>query len=142
MKSPRNDPWFFDEVVPSPDKQYTLTYKNVGEIAMSAPCGGTCELEANGKIYQLDAHFGGPAIWNTSSDRIALPVWTRTRNQKLAVIDINEMTLSTSEKNFRVIQLEGFQHNIITGIDSPIYKSEKIEFDIEKEAFEELMHIR
>ena len=142
MKKSSGNPWNFHLAYPSPDNQHKIEYQNVGEIAMSAPHGGSCILYVHGKKYEPDAHFGGPALWNSESDKIAIPLWTRSRNQKLAIIDIKKMTLAISAKNFRVIQLEDFQENLISGIDSPIYKTEKIEFELELEDFEQVLDIK
>lgn len=142
MKKTSGTPWNFAEECISPNGKYKLKFFNVGEVGMSAPMGGSCFLEIDGRDYQIPGHFGGPAAWNEHSTKIALPYWTKTRSQKLAVIDTDKMELHLSAEGFRVIQLSHFEDDVIHGVDSPIYLSEKINFDLRKEAMGETIKIR
>ncbi|MCB0374354.1 MAG: hypothetical protein KDD04_00380 [Sinomicrobium sp.] len=135
MNASSGTPWNFREAYGSPDGKCKLEYENVREVGMSAPMEGVCFLEIDGRRYRLEGSFGGPAVWNSLSDKIAVPFWTKTRSQKLAVIDIKTMRIWISEKNFRVIQLSAFENDTVFGTDSPLYQTEKIEFDVRTETY-------
>ena len=45
------------------------------------------------------------------------------------------MKFFLSKKTFRVIQLQEFKNDLIMGIDSPIYRTEMIEFDLYTEKY-------
>ena len=142
MKKTSGTPWNFAEEYSSPDGRYKLRFFNVGEVGMSAPLGGGCYLEFDGRGYELPGHFGGPVAWNEHSTKAALPYWTKKRSQRLAVVDVEKMELLLSEEIFRVIQLSHFEDELICGVDSPIYLSEKIEFDLRRQPMGASVEIR
>jgi len=85
--------------------------------------------------------YGRPIVWNEASNKAAILYWTKNYFQKLAIVDIVRMKISISEKNFRVIELSKFENELIYGIDSPINRTEKIEFNLKTEKFSEEMQI-
>jgi len=124
----------------------TLEYSNLYEIGMGAPISGICKLNKNvGNIIIAD-NCGGPALWNESGLKLAIPIWEnsflRGKIQKIGIVDLEKNTLTKYKKKFRVLNLESFNNNKITGIDSPIHKSKTIEFNIENEKVEKIIEIK
>jgi len=118
----------------SPNGLYTLEYEQIGEIAMGAPLGGACYLTGkNIERIEVSYHAGGPAIWDMNKSRVAFPSWTKDRMQKLTLVDLDQKKIITYSKQFRVLELEVFEGDIIKGIDSPIYKTEIVYFDTSNE---------
>ncbi len=121
----------------SPNGSYKIEYEHIGEIAMGAPLGGACYLTGdNIERIEVSYHAGGPVIWDKHKIRVAFPSWTKERKQKLTLVDIDQKKIITYAKQFRVLELEAFEGDIIKGIDSPIYKSEVVHFDIFYEPIE------
>ena len=52
------------------------------------------------------------------------------------------MKIHISDKDFRVIQLDKFENDLIFGIDSPIYRTEKINFDIRTEKYVNVIEVK
>lgn len=134
-------PWNFEIQYSSPDGQKSLEFGYVGEVAMGAPLSGECFLNIGIEKYKLKGMFGGPVVWSENSEIAAIPYWTIDRFQKLAIIDVNAMELSLSKKMYRVIELSEIKNGLVIGIDSPIYRTEEIEFDIETEEYESRIEI-
>ena len=102
------NPWNFnniDKCLKSPNRLYRVEFGGLCEIAMGAPIGGECFLLKDGKKIKLNNFCGGPIIWNNLSAKIALPTWTRSRKQKIVIIDIETMTATTYSKEFRVFKI-------------------------------------
>lgn len=137
MNNKYPNPWDFSNIdsnLISSKKGYKIEYGETNEIAMGGPLGGECYLisKDGGKI-KLSDWAGGPAIWNETGNKVAIPIWTPDRNQKIKLIDIENHKVIVFSRKFRVLDLERFDKNLIVGIDSPIFKSAKVKFDIEKE---------
>ena len=138
------DPWNFSNNDPglrSPDGQFKVEFGALIEIAMGAPIGGPCFLIIGNKKIEIYSWCGGPVIWNNSSDKIALPIWTKNRAQQIAVVDLNEMTITTFKEMFRVLHFDTFNDNLITGIDSPIYMTSELNFNIDVEEIESVRQL-
>jgi hypothetical protein len=124
----------------------TLEYSNLYEIGMGAPISGICKLNKNGGNIIIAVNCGGPALWNESGLKLAIPIWEnsflRGKIQKIGIVDLEKNTLTKYKKKFRVLNLESFNNNKITGIDSPIHKSKTIEFNIENEKVEKIIEIK
>ena len=58
---------------------------------------------------------GGPAVWETNGRRVALPVWTMRRDQRLAVVDLAARTLTIYAQKFRVLNLKAFDEGEVVG---------------------------
>jgi hypothetical protein len=136
------NPWDFsnkDKQMVSPDGHYKIEFGELSEIAMGAPVGGECFLvQSDNSKIRLSDLAGGPVVWQTQGGKVAFPVWTRSRDQKIAVADINARTLTIYSQTFRVLDMKTFDQGIITGQDSPIHMSTSIEFDIAKEKIEKV----
>ncbi len=104
---------------------------------MGGPLGGKCFLvyPDNSKL-QLADRAGGPAVWETDGRRVALPVWTVSRDQRLAVADLQARTLTIYSQKFRVLNLKTFDQGIIMGQDSPIYRTDNVQVDTANEPIE------
>jgi hypothetical protein len=146
MTSSYPNPWDFsnkDRNLISPDGQFRVEYGELFEIAMGAPVGGECFLvyPDNSKL-KLSDWAGGPVVWETQGRRVAFPVWTRARDQKIAVVDIETHMLSIYSETFRVLDLKAFENNIIRGQDSPIHMTIQIEFDTSKQKVEKVKQLK
>lgn len=141
------NPWDFNSSISFEDFGCKLIYEDLNEIGMGAPISGTCYLvnEENSK-FLINNRCAGPPVINDEKTKIAIPIWTnsffRGTHQKLCIIDVNEMVLSTFKKPFQVLDLRTFEKNIIKGFDSPKYKTKLVEFDILKERIIERMKLK
>ncbi|MGV6832051.1 MAG: hypothetical protein ACWA5P_10900 [bacterium] len=128
-------PWDFKNEYPAPNGLILLEFGDLGEVAMGAPLSGECFLNINGAKRKLDGLFGGPIVWSENSEIAAIPYWTKNRAQKLVIIDTKRMRMMISKKNFRVIELSEIKNGLVLGIDSPIYRTEQIKFNIAAEEY-------
>ena len=124
----------------------TLEYSNLFEIGMGAPISGICKLnKKRGNIFLIGDNCGGPALWNESGIKVAIPIWEKSflrgKIQKIGIVDLKKNTLTKYKKKFQVLHLETFENNKIQGIDSPIHKSKTIEFNIENEKVEKIIEL-
>ncbi|MEP3209724.1 MAG: hypothetical protein ABJN95_11065 [Maribacter sp.] len=142
MSNNLETPWNFANESLSPNGKFILQFGYVGEVAMGAPLSGECFLLFDNKKFTLNGMFGGPIVWNEISDKAAIPYWTENRFQKLAIIDMSEMKIYISDKDFRVIQLDKFKNDLILGIDSPIYRTEKINYDFRTEKYVKVIEVK
>lgn len=135
------NPWDFhnsDKSLKSSDGRLKIEYYDLNEIAMGAPLGGKCFLitDSNNKILIGD-WCAGPACWNSNDTMIAIPIWERTllkgTIQKLIVVDLVAGGIIKYKRDFRVLDIRGFENGIIYGYDSPNHKPDIIEFNISKE---------
>lgn len=139
------NPWNFsnsDKNLTSPNKKYRIEYTELYEIAMGAPIGGECFLISNDIKIKLSDFCGGPIIWNQESSKIALPIWTKNRDQKIGIYDIESKTMTVYKRKFRVLQLDRFIDNKLIGIDSPIFQTEKIEINTKTEIIESISKLK
>jgi len=91
-------PWDFsndNKALTSPNNNYKVGYYDLNEIAMGAPIGGKCFLEiANKKKVLINNWCGGPAVWETDGQLIAIPIWQRKSwegtVQQIGIVDIEK----------------------------------------------------
>ena len=136
MNNTYPDPWNFsntDKNMVAPNGKYSVTFSELSEIAMGEPLKGICYLILGNRKIKICDHAGGPIIWNEAGDCIALPVWTRNRKQQIGILDINSQTLTLFRNEFNVLHLKKFQNNMVSGIDSPLHKSNTLNFDLSVE---------
>jgi len=142
MTTSNSTPWNFsneDKNLFSPNGHYRLEYGVLSEIAMGAPVGGNCFLVyPDHSKRKLHDRAGGPAVWETAGFRVALPVWTVRRDQRLAVADLDARTLTIYAQKFRVLALQTFDQGLIAGQDSPIHLMATVRFDTAKEPVEQV----
>jgi len=134
------NPWDFsnaDKNLTSNDGQFRIEFGELNEIGMGAPIGGKCFLvtNTNDKIL-LNQWCGGPILWETRSNKVVLPIWTRKflkgTVQQIAIADLDTRTLTTYSQTFRVLDLRTFDDKNIYGYDSPIYKTKTLSLDISR----------
>ncbi|MGI4865330.1 MAG: hypothetical protein ACRYFZ_15520 [Janthinobacterium lividum] len=140
MATSNPTPWDFsneDKNLSSSEGHHRLAYSELSEIAMGGPIGGKCFLlyPDNSKLKVSD-WAGGPAVWETGGRRVALPVWTMRRDQRLAVADLHARTLTIYSQKFRVLNLKAFDQGIIMGQDSPIHLTTTMQFATANEPIE------
>lgn len=137
------NPWNFsnlDKNLHSPNGQLKAEYGALNEIAMGGPLTGEIFLILDGHRINLNIRCGGPVVWNKMSDKVALPIWTTSRKNKIAVVDIKDLTLIIYKKEFRVLLLDRFYENHIRGIDSPTHMSTVFDFNLNKEVIESIIN--
>jgi len=134
------NPWDFpNENSNGLDNEYEakINYLNPNEIGMGGPLGGLCELKMQRKKKILiDKWCGGPAIWNKTKLKMAIPIWERSflrTIQRIGILDLTYLTLTKYQTKFRILDLRTFGENSIRGFDSPIHRTKLIEFDIENQ---------
>ncbi|ARS35671.1 hypothetical protein [Pontibacter actiniarum] len=144
------NPWDFhntDKKLTAYTGEFKVEYYNLNEIAMGAPIGGECYIvnKENGK-YKIGDCIAGPPVWETNTNRVAVPTWTRTllkgTMQKIILTDLDKMTLTTFSEIFDVLDLSSFDKNLIHGYDSPIYKKRIVAFDIKKAKVEKVTELK
>lgn len=142
------NPWNFhntDKELASPNLLSKLVYYDLNEIAMGAPLGGPCCLEGSGEKVKIHDWCGGPPVWHTDAQLIAIPIWKRDPAkgtiQQLGIVDVKHRELKIYSKTFRVLDLQSFEKTIVHGIDSPIYNIETVSFDIETEKVESIIKL-
>jgi hypothetical protein len=132
------NPWNFsnnDKNLISNDGRFKIEFGELNEIGMGAPIGGQCYLVTNGnEKVLLNKWCGGPVIWETKLNQVALPIWTRRflkgTIQQIAIADIDTRTLTIYSQTFSVLDLRAFDNNKIYGYDSPIYNTKTLKLDI------------
>lgn len=145
MNNEYPNPWNFSNInknLLSPNGKYKIEFGELYEIAMGAPIGGECYLIYANKKFKLNDRSGGPVIWNDESNKIALPIWTKQKNQKISIVDITNLTITIFKKEFRVLHFGKFLNNNLFGIDSPIYMTTKLNFDTDKEEVETIKQLK
>lgn|SRR5690606_35005976 len=133
------NPWDFsnsDKNLISPNQNGKIVFAELSEIAMGAPISGQSFLVIDDTIVKINGCTGGPVIWNESGDKVALPIWTKNRKQKIAIVNLNNLTITTFKKVFSVIHFKRFSDTTLSGIDSPIYKTSSFDFDLNNENIE------
>lgn len=120
-----------------------LNYSNLNEISMGGPVIGLCEIIKNGHDhYFIDQYCGGPAIWNESGLKFAIPIWERSlfhgSYQRIGIFNLESDVIIKFKRRFRVLDLQIFINESIKGIDSPIYQKNLFEIDINIEPIKEI----
>ena len=144
------NPWDFFNGNPqliSNDGINKIEYDNLMEIAMGAPLGGPCSwINQTGEKQILEKWCGGPALWNTTGTKVAIPGWTRKflrgTVQQIMVLDIEKRELIRYKKIFNVLDLRTFDGNEICGYDSPMYRKKIVRFDLLAEKVTERKKIK
>ena len=143
------NPWDFDntdKTLVSSDNFHKVVYNDLNEIAMGAPIGGQCYLETvDNKKIKIHDWCGGPVVWETDGQLLAIPIWTRKflkgTVQQIGILDTRTMELKLFAKTFRVLHFRSFDKTTIYGYDSPIHKTTTISFDIEKEKIDTIIKL-
>jgi hypothetical protein len=123
------NPWRFGnnhKQTRSPDNVHRLVYYDLNEVAMCGPLGGSCYLESNDKRKFDLGWCGGPPVWETAGQLVAVPIWTPERRQRLGVLNVITKELTVFQESFGLLHLRSFENNLID-----INQSKP--FDIQKE---------
>lgn len=139
------NPWDFNnenKELTSLNGANKIEYLDLGEIAMGAPLGGSCQwIDKDGQITELKKWFGGPAVWNSDGTKVAIPTWTKKffkgTVQQISILDVTTRELICYSKTFDVLDLRTFEKNEICGYESPIHKTKTVKFDLHKERIAE-----
>ncbi|UPT67089.1 MAG: hypothetical protein M0D57_22230 [Sphingobacteriales bacterium JAD_PAG50586_3] len=134
-------PWNFgndDKGMVSPSGKYRLEYGDLREFGQGSPLQGALFLTnvKSGKKVKLFELAGGPPVWDEHDDIAAVPVWWMGcmvgRSQRLLLIDLTRKELVLFKKKFKLLDLKVLSYAVITGTDSPVYKSKRVVFNIGK----------
>ena len=119
-------PWTDAAVLVSPDGRCTARITDAMEIAMGGPTAGELRL-SNG--FRLSGC--SPAmVWSDDSAYLAVPQWTRTRSQRLAIVSVHARTVHYGPGEYRVLQLERFEGGLVQGVDSPIHRPRRVQWRV------------
>ena len=110
----------------SPDGKLSAEVVDLGEIAMGAPMSGLLQI-SNGFEYD---NCSPSIVWSDDSRYLAVPIWTRERQQQLIVIDVSEQKVYHWPQTYRVLELHSFAKGTIRGIDSPVYRPEEVSWEL------------
>ena len=119
-------PWTGSVYLTSPDGKLTAAINDAGEVGQGAPTSGILNI-SNGLSYQ---RCNPSIVWSDDSQYLAVPQWTRERDQRLLVISLEQKFSGYARGLFRVLELHSFLNGKIKGIDSPIYQPREIEIDV------------
>ena len=119
-------PWDYSVYLTSPDGELTAAIIDASEIAMGAPTWGTLTI-SNGMTFQK---CNPSIVWSDDSQFLAVPQWTRERDQRLMIIAVKENKVGYATGIFSVLELHSFVGGKIKGIDSPIHKPSEIDIDV------------
>jgi hypothetical protein len=139
-----SNPWAFDnadEQMFSPNKQNRIEYGELIELAMGSPLAGECYwCDSDNRKYKLSGLYGGPPVWNSKGNMVAIPIWSRTifkgTIQQLSIIDVIKSEWTLYKRTFRVLDLRRFQNEIVSGYDSPICDTTPLHFELSREQIE------
>ena len=121
-------PWTYSVYLTSPDGKLTAVIDDASEVGMGAPTYGILNI-SNGMFYQS---CNPSIVWSDDSRYLAVPQWTRERDQRLLVISLEDQSSGYAPGLFRVLELHSFLNGKIKGTDSPIYQPREIEIDVKQ----------
>ena len=119
-------PWTGSVCLTSPDGKLTAAIDDASEVGQGAPTSGILNI-SNGMSYR---GCNPSIVWSDDSQYLAVPQWTRERDQRLLVISLRDKSSRYASGLFRVLELHSFLNGRIKGIDSPIYQPREIEIDV------------
>ncbi|HPW87725.1 MAG TPA: hypothetical protein PKZ31_01325 [Kaistella chaponensis] len=140
------NPWNFennDAKLVSSNNLYKVVYGELNEIGMGAPIGAKCFIEVNKEKIKIHDWCGGPPVWETSGELLAIPIWNKRfwkgTIQQIGIANLKTKELKIYSKTFAVLDLRTFDNTIVYGYDSPIHKTKTLIFDIEKEKIQTVL---
>lgn len=119
-------PWAYSVSLTSPDGELTAAIIDASEIAMGAPTHGSLTISSGITFQRCNPSI----VWSDDSQFLAVPQWTRERDQRLMIIAVKENRVGYAPGIFSVLELHSFVGGRIKGIDSPIYQPCDIEVDV------------
>ena len=99
---------------------------------MGAPTRGTLTVRLKGQQKPLIelSNSSGSFVWSSDSTAIAFPRWITNHDQRLCMLRLPGGQAEVMAGHFSVLQLEYFCEGRVIGVDSPIYRPKKVEFQI------------
>jgi len=112
----------------SSDGRYDATFNDANEIAMGGPSLGTLRVrdKKDERLIVEMPGVGASFVWSSDSRAIAVPHWTKIKDQRLRIVRIPSGEFDESKDEYSVLQLESFDDYRLIGVDSPIYLPRKI----------------
>lgn len=124
-------PWNDSADLTSPDGRFRALIPDAWEVGMGAPTSGTLSIidaADKGRIIARIESCNPSLIWSSDSTALAVPRWTRERTQKLCVVAVPSGNIIAEAEGFRVLELQGFDCGVISGVDSPAHMPRAFEF--------------
>jgi hypothetical protein len=119
-------PWTDSVYLISPDGKLSAEISDAMEVGMGAPTHGTLQI-SNGMSFRS---CNPSIVWSDDSRYLAVPQWTRERDQRLLVISVEERSFGYAPGTFSVLELHSFSGGKIKGIDSPVYRPSVLEIEV------------
>ena len=114
---PPISPWSYSARLESPNGKFTALFKYGGEVCQGGPTYGVVSVSNGITFDSCNASF----VWSDDSKYLAVPQWTRYREQRLLLINSEFQTFQLLPEVFQVLELHSFTHGVVAGIDSPVY---------------------
>ncbi len=124
----KTSPWDDDVSKESPNGELVAVIEDAHEIGMGAPTWGDLKISNGMKIEGCNPSI----VWSEDSRFLAVPKWTRDKNQRLIVIDVEREKIYPFSGEYAVLELDRFENGTISGVDSPIYRSQNFTRSIEE----------
>lgn len=93
------------------------------------------------KIVTINDWTAGPVLWSDNNQKVALPIWSENRKQKILIIDVNTLVATLNKKEFRVLHFKSFIGDHLKGIDSPLYKPDALDFNLNYQEVDEIQNL-
>lgn len=120
-------PWHSETIESrSPDGRFTAVVHEPTEIAMGAPTSGELKV-SNG---QSGDGCSPSIVWSDDSRFLAVPQWTKDREQRLMILNVETRERKFAPQTYRVLALASFSGGIVRGVDSPIHEPVELAFDV------------
>lgn len=126
-------PWNIENnhnILFSPCGKMKVQYRNLYEFAMGSPLVGEAIIEVGKLQYLVDEMCACPPVWSSTSQLLAIPIWTQGRAQEIGIIDVQKFEMRISRATYRVVHFASFCGNVLHGTDSPLHQPKNFAFDI------------
>ncbi|WP_426058224.1 hypothetical protein [Hymenobacter sp. B1770] len=144
-------PWDFNvgtQQFVAHDHSQSLRYQFdcLNEIGMGGPLRGPCLwVMPDGKEVQIHANCGGPPVWQQQGNYVAISIWKfswlTSWTTQIGVLEPASKQLILFKKSFKALHLKQFDGCLITGVDSPIYLPEALQFDTSVATIERIIQL-
>lgn len=136
-KKQKSNPWGFAGIINFPNIDTEVRYYCPTEMAMGSPLGSPIDYIQYGSVeMHPKGVFGGPPVADVKNNEIAIPEWIGHK-QKIRIFNLETGKSRISRKFYRVLHLKSFVAGNLTGIDSPIHKSEGLDINTNENGFYE-----
>jgi hypothetical protein len=127
-------PWIDSVERISPDGRFRALITQATEIAMGGPTRGVlviAENQRDGRVHARLESCSPSFIWSNDSRALAVPQWTPSRKQLMAIVSVPSGRVALVAGEFHVLELHAFERGVVRGIDSPVYMPRNIQFPVE-----------